>query len=163
MRIGFGYDIHRLVEGRKLYLGGVEIPYVKGLEGYSDADVLLHSICDALLGACGAGDIGERFPNTDAAYKDISSVELLKRTKEIVERRGYFVKNVDAAVSCEEPKLVPFKAAMAKVIAQILKIEEGDVNIKATTHEGLGSIGRGEAIAAQAVALVEKRAENGAR
>ncbi|MFH1406684.1 MAG: 2-C-methyl-D-erythritol 2,4-cyclodiphosphate synthase [Candidatus Omnitrophota bacterium] len=157
MKIGFGYDIHKLVQGRKLYLGGVEIPYVKGLLGHSDADVLLHALCDALLGGAGAGDIGEHFPNTDYTYKDISSIELLKKTKDIIAGKGYYVKNIDATVCCEEPKLSLFKSIMVHNIANAVGIEEKNINIKATTQEGLGSIGRSEAISAQAVVLLEEK------
>lgn len=156
MRIGFGYDIHRLVEGRQLILGGVEIPYIKGLDGYSDADVLLHAVCDALLGAAGKDDIGIHFPNNDPEFKGISSVELLKRVAAIVAREGLKIVNVDSTLVLEEPKLMPFKKRMRENISQALGIPEASVNIKATTQEGVGAIGRGEAIAAYAVASVER-------
>ncbi|MDP3786339.1 MAG: 2-C-methyl-D-erythritol 2,4-cyclodiphosphate synthase [Candidatus Omnitrophota bacterium] len=156
MRIGFGYDIHRLVEGRRLILGGVEIPYIKGLDGYSDADVLLHAVCDALLGAAGKDDIGIHFPNNDPEFKGISSVELLKRVAAIVVREGLKIVNVDSTLVLEEPKLMPFKKRMRDNISQALGIPEASVNIKATTQEGVGAIGRGEAIAAYAVASVER-------
>ncbi|MDP2942657.1 MAG: 2-C-methyl-D-erythritol 2,4-cyclodiphosphate synthase [Candidatus Omnitrophota bacterium] len=156
MRIGFGYDIHRLVEGRRLILGGVEIPYIKGLDGYSDADVLLHAVCDALLGAAGKDDIGIHFPNNDPEFKGISSVELLKRVAAIVVREGLMIINVDSTLVLEEPKLMPFKKRMRENISQALGIPEASVNIKATTQEGVGAIGRGEAIAAYAVASVER-------
>ncbi len=156
MRIGFGYDIHRLVEGRRLILGGVEIPYIKGLDGYSDADVLLHAVCDALLGAAGKDDIGIHFPNNDPEFKGISSVELLKRVAAIVVREGLKIVNVDSTLVLEEPKLMPFKKRMRENISQGLGIPEASVNIKATTQEGVGAIGRGEAIAAYAVASVER-------
>lgn len=156
MRVGLGYDIHRLVEGRKLILGGVEIPYIKGLEGYSDADVLLHAICDAILGAIGKGDIGIHFPDTDPAFKDIPSVELLDEVKETVKTSGYKIINVDSTLILEEPKLGPFKDKMKQIISHLLGVAEDMINIKATTQEGVGSIGRGEAIAAYAVVSVEE-------
>ena len=156
MKIGFGYDIHRLVEGRRLVLGGVEIPYIKGLDGYSDADVLLHAVCDALLGAAGKDDIGIHFPNNDPELKGISSVELLKRVAAIVAREGLMIVNVDSTLVLEEPKLMPFKKRMRENISRALGIPEASVNIKATTQEGVGAIGRGEAIAAYAVASVER-------
>ncbi|MCA9407050.1 MAG: 2-C-methyl-D-erythritol 2,4-cyclodiphosphate synthase, partial [Candidatus Omnitrophica bacterium] len=140
-RIGIGYDIHRLVQGRKLILGGVEIPYEKGLEGHSDADVVLHAVCDALLGAVGKGDIGEHFPNTDKQYKDISSMILLEKVYKIIEDQGYQVNNVDVMIQAEEPKLYQYKPQMRFHLAYKLAIDEELVNIKATTHEGLGSIG----------------------
>ena len=157
MRIGIGYDIHRLVEERKLFLGGVEIPYVKGLIGYSDGDVLLHAIADALLGALSLGDIGQHFPDSDPNYKDIPSREILKKASEIVASKKYTVNNVDTTVIAEEPKIYPFKDKMTENIANILGIDKSRVNIKATTNEGVGAIGKGDAIAAYAVAsLVEK-------
>ena len=156
MKIGFGYDIHRLVEGRRLVLGGVEIPYIKGLDGYSDADVLLHAVCDALLGAAGKDDIGIHFPNNDPELKGISSVELLKRVAAIVAREGLMIVNVDSTLVLEEPKLMPFKKRMRENISRALGIPEASVNIKATTQEGVGAIGRGEAVAAYAVASVER-------
>lgn len=156
IRIGIGYDIHRLVDERKLILGGVEIPAIKGLEGHSDADVVLHAVCDALLGAAGKGDIGQHFPNHDDRYKDISSKELLKTVCSILSREEWRINNVDVMVILEEPKIEPFKSRMRSSIAEVLKIEDDKVNIKATTTEGVGSLGRGEAVAAQAVALIEK-------
>ena len=156
MKIGFGYDIHRLVEGRRLVLGGVEIPYIKGLDGYSDADVVLHSVCDALLGAAGKDDIEIHFPNNDPELKGISSVELLKRVAAIVAREGLMIVNVDSTLVLEEPKLMPFKKRMRENISRALGIPEASVNIKATTQEGVGAIGRGEAVAAYAVASVER-------
>lgn len=156
MRAGLGYDIHRLVEGRKLFLGGVEIPYIKGLEGYSDADVLLHAICDAILGAMGKDDIGIHFPNNDPQFKGISSLELLHRVAELAAKEKFRIINVDSTLIMEEPKIVPFKAKMRKTIASVLGIEELRVNVKATTQEGVGAIGRGEAIAAYAIASVEE-------
>lgn len=156
MRIGLGYDIHRLIEGRKLFLGGVEIPYIKGLDGYSDADVLLHAICDAILGAMGKDDIGIHFPNDDPTLKGISSLELLHKVSVLAEKSGFRVMNIDSTLILEEPKLLPFKAKMKKTIASVLGIDEDRINVKATTQEGVGAIGRGEAIAAYAVASVEE-------
>ena len=153
-RIGIGYDIHRLVEGRKLFIGGVEIPYVKGLLGHSDGDVLLHAICDAFLGALGQGDIGELFPDSDPKYHGISSVELLKEVNALVKKKGFLVGNIDTVVIAEEPILLPFKKPIQKKIAQVLSIREENVNIKAKTNEGLDEIGEGEAIAAYAVAII---------
>jgi len=158
-KIGIGYDIHRLVEGRKLFLGGVEIPYIKGLLGHSDGDALLHAICDALLGALGEGDIGEHFPDTDPQYHNLSSVELLKAVKNLVEEKKFMIANVDTVVIAQEPKLVPFKKQIRGKIAQILDIKEDCVNIKAKTNEGLGAIGREEGIAAYAaVNIISKEA-----
>jgi len=156
MRVGLGYDIHRLIEGRKLFLGGVEIPYIKGLDGYSDADVLLHAICDAILGAMGKDDIGIHFPNDDPTLKGISSLELLHRVSVLADNSGFRIINIDSTLILEEPKLSPFKAKMKKTLASVLNIDEGRINIKATTQEGVGAIGRGEAIAAYAVASVEE-------
>lgn len=157
MKIGIGYDIHRTAEGRKLVLGGVEIPYVKGLEGHSDADALLHAICDAMLGALGEGDIGKHFPDTDPNLKDISSLILLKRVWEIVLKKKYKVSNIDAVLIAEHPRIDPFKNSMRENISQALGIDKNCVNIKATTSEGVGTIGRGEAIAAQAIILLVKK------
>lgn len=158
-RIGIGYDIHRLVDGRKLFVGGVEIPYIQGLLGHSDADVLLHAICDALLGAAGEGDIGEHFPDTDPRYGGISSRELLKTVCELVRKKGFLIANIDTVVIAQEPKLFPFKKQMQEAIAGILNIKEDCVNIKAKTNEGLGEIGRKEAIAAYAVVIISKEAK----
>ena len=157
-RTGIGYDVHRLIKGRKLILGGVEIPHDVGLEGHSDADVLVHAVCDALLGAVGRGDIGEHFPNTDPKYKNISSLVLLKRVNELVQDAGYQVSNVDCVILAEEPKLIKFKDKMRFHIAYELAIDEEFVNIKATTNEGLGFVGKKEGIAAYASVLVEKKA-----
>ena len=150
-----GYDIHRLVPDRKLVLGGEEIPYIKGLVGYSDADVLLHALCDAILGALGLGDIGEHFPNTDPKYKDISSMELLKEVGTLLDKKSHSVNNIDITLVMEEPRLSPFKERMRQNIASVLKMDVDDINIKATTNEGVGSIGRVEAIAAFAVVTLE--------
>ncbi len=155
-KVGIGYDIHRLVEGRKLMLGGVDIPYKKGLEGHSDADVVLHAICDAILGALGKGDIGEHFPNTDPKYKNISSLVLLAKVNELAQEQGYRVNNVDVVIQAEEPSLKTYKSRMRVPIAYKLAIDESCVNIKATTQEGLGAIGKGEGIAAFASVLLVK-------
>ncbi|PIU42125.1 MAG: 2-C-methyl-D-erythritol 2,4-cyclodiphosphate synthase [Candidatus Omnitrophica bacterium CG07_land_8_20_14_0_80_42_15] len=155
MRIGIGYDIHRLVPERKLILGGVEIPSIRGLLGYSDADVLLHALCDAMLGGLGLGDIGEHFPNTDPQYKDISSIVLLKKVSELVKEKSYSVNNIDITVIAEEPQLKPFKEKMKQNIARTLGMNTEDLNIKATTNEGVGYIGKAEAIAAYAVVTLK--------
>lgn len=157
MRIGIGYDIHRLVEERKLFLAGVDIPYVKGLLGYSDGDVVLHAVSDAILGALSLGDIGQHFSNTDPQYKDIPSAKILKKVLELAAQKKFSVNNVDTVIIAEEPKLFPFKERMTEELTGILGIEKDRVNIKATTNDGVGSIGRGDAIAAYAVVtLVEK-------
>ena len=156
MRIGIGYDVHRLVYGRKLVLGGVTIPFEKGLLGHSDADVLIHALCDALLGAAGLGDIGIYFPDTDKEFKDIRSIKLLAETYEMVNSKGFAISNVDSTIFAEAPKLLPYREAMQKNIAKTIKIEPDRVNIKATTFEGLGMIGKGEGIGAMcAVLLIE--------
>jgi len=152
MRVGFGFDLHRLVPGRELVLGGVAIPFEKGLLGHSDADVLLHALCDALLGAAGLGDIGQHFPDTDNALKDISSTVLVARTFRMISDKGFSVNNVDATILAEAPKLAAHCTAMEASVAKLLKIEPGHVNVKATTMEGLGVVGEGEAIAAMCVA-----------
>jgi len=156
-KIGIGYDIHRLAEGRKLILGGIEIPYERGLEGHSDADVLLHAVCDAILGALGKGDIGEHFPNTEEQYKDISSLVLLGKVNAIVEEEGYRVNNVDCVIQAEEPNLKNYKSQMCCSIASKLAVNEDAVNIKATTQEQLGAIGNKEGIAAFASVLLVKK------
>lgn len=153
-RIGFGYDIHPLTEGRKLFLGGIEIPNSRGLDGHSDADVLLHALCDALLGAAGLPDIGHLFPNTDAAYKGISSLELLREVARRLHEANYAVGNADMTLIAEAPKIAPYIDQMRSAIADALRVEPSQVGIKATTNEKLGSLGRGEGIAAHAVALV---------
>lgn len=159
MRIGQGYDVHRLVEGRKLILGGVEIPYEKGLLGHSDADVLLHAVMDALLGAAALGDIGQHFPDSDERYKGISSVELLKQVGKILQENGYLIENIDSTVIAQRPKLLPYRPQMAKNIADALGIEPDQVSVKATTEEGLGFTGAGEGISAQAIALLSSVAD----
>lgn len=155
-RVGLGYDIHRLVEGRRLFLGGIEIPYLKGLMGHSDADVLLHALCDALLGALSLGDIGELFPDTEAQYQGISSLELLKKVNSIVKEKGFLISNIDAVVVAGEPNLAPFKKNMRQSISRILDIREEAVSIKAKTNQGLGDTGRKEAIAAYVVVGVNR-------
>ncbi len=155
-RIGNGYDVHRLAAGRKLILGGVEVPHDKGLEGHSDADALCHAICDALLGAVGAGDIGHYFPDTDSQWKDISSLVLLEKVGQVVKERGYKISNTDATIVAQQPKLAPYIDQMKQNIAKALAIGPAQVNVKATTTEKLGFPGREEGIAADAVALVEK-------
>ncbi len=159
LRIGHGYDVHRLTEGRALILGGVEIPYEKGLLGHSDADVLTHAVMDALLGAAALGDIGKLFPDSDAAYKGISSIELLKRVKARLAEAGFETVNLDATILAQAPKLAPYRDEMRGNIACALDIPASRVSVKATTEEGLGFTGSGEGIAAHAVALLE-RTEN---
>ncbi len=156
MRIGNGYDVHRLVEDRKLILGGVEIPYEKGLLGHSDADVLLHAIMDALLGAAALGDIGKHFPDTDPAYKGANSMELMAHVKKLIEEQSYFIENIDCTIIAQRPKLAPYIAAMKINIARVLGIQPGQVNVKATTEEGLGFTGQGLGIAASAVCLLSE-------
>lgn len=157
MRIGHGYDVHRLVEGRKLILGGVDVPYAKGLLGHSDADVLLHAISDAILGAIGEGDIGRHFPDTDPAYKGADSIKLLQHVMGLADAKGYRVGNVDATIVAQRPKLAPFIEQMRQNIARALATDEDRVNVKATTTEELGFAGRGEGIAAYGVALLERK------
>ncbi len=155
MRIGMGYDVHRLTEGRPLIMGGVEIPYEKGLLGHSDADVLLHAVMDALLGAAAMGDIGKHFPDTDPAYRGISSLELLKRVGQLLEESYFLVENIDATIIAQAPKMRPYIDRMRQNIADVLKIDISQINVKATTEEGLGFTGSGEGISAQAVCLLE--------
>lgn len=156
MRVGMGYDVHKLVENRKLILGGVEIPYEKGLLGHSDADVLLHAIMDALLGAAALGDIGKHFPDTDEQYKGISSICLLEHVAELLEEQGFLVENIDATIIAQRPKMRPYIDQMRANIADALHIEQNQVNVKATTEEGLGFTGNGDGISSQAVCLLEK-------
>jgi 2-C-methyl-D-erythritol 2,4-cyclodiphosphate synthase len=156
MRIGHGYDVHRLVAGRKLILGGVEIPHETGLLGHSDADVLLHAICDAILGAIGEGDIGKHFPDSDPAYKGVSSITLLQHVMGLAMGKGYKIGNVDATIVAQRPKLAPFIPQMAVHISAALATEADRVNIKATTTEELGFAGRAEGMAAYSVVLLEK-------
>lgn len=155
MRVGLGYDVHKLVEGRKLILGGVEIPYEKGLLGHSDADVLVHAIMDALLGAAGLGDIGRHFPDTDPKYKGADSMVLLKEVRGLLEKKLLFVGNIDATIIAQRPKLAPYIDDMRKNIAGVLEVPEDCVNIKATTEEGLGFTGSGEGMSAQAICALE--------
>lgn len=154
MRVGMGYDVHRLVEGRDLIIGGVTIPYEKGLLGHSDADVLLHAISDALLGAAALGDIGKHFPDTDPAYKGISSVILLEKVGELLSDKGFLIENIDATIIAQAPKMRPYIDAMRENIAKALQIDVSQVNVKATTEEGLGFTGVGEGISSQAVCLL---------
>lgn len=156
IRVGFGYDVHILAEDRDLWLGGIKIAHKKGLVGHSDADVLLHAICDALLGAANLRDIGFHFPDTAGEYKDIDSKILLKRTLEVLSEKGYRVGNIDATICAEQPKINPHIPAMQKVIAEILEIDIDDISIKATTSEKVGFVGREEGFTAYAVALIEK-------
>ncbi|HWA14050.1 MAG TPA: 2-C-methyl-D-erythritol 2,4-cyclodiphosphate synthase [Burkholderiales bacterium] len=155
MRIGQGFDVHALVAGRPLVIGGVTIPYERGLLGHSDADVLLHAVCDALLGAAALGDLGRHFPDTDAAYRGADSRVLLRRVRELVEGAGFRIANVDSTIIAQAPRMAPHVAAMAANIAADLGIEAGRVNVKAKTTEKLGFTGRGEGIAAEAIALIE--------
>ncbi len=157
MRIGFGYDVHKLVEGRKLVLGGVEVSFVKGLAGHSDADVLVHAIIDALLGAAGAGDIGRHFPDSDEQYKGISSLLLLQKVRDIIAGLGYNVGNIDSVIVAQAPKLAGYISSMEENIARALEADKGIINVKATTTEGLGFAGTGEGIAAYAVAIIVKK------
>ena len=156
MRIGMGYDVHKLVEGRKLILGGVEIPYEKGLLGHSDADVLLHAIMDALLGAAALGDIGKHFPDTDPAYKGISSLKLLEHVAGLLEEHRFVIENIDATIIAQKPKMRPYIDRMRENIAAALQVDLDQINVKATTEEGLGFTGSGEGISSQAVCMLEK-------
>ena len=151
MRVGFGYDVHRLTENRKLIIGGVEIPFEKGLLGHSDADVLLHAVMDALLGAAALGDIGKHFPDTDPQYKGISSIQLLKHVGQLLDDNGYVIENIDGTIIAQRPKMRPYIDQMRENIAEALHIEVDQINVKATTEEGLGFTGTGEGISAQAV------------
>ena len=155
MRVGIGYDVHKFEEGRKLILGGVDIPFEKGLLGHSDADVLVHAVMDAILGAAGMGDIGHLFPDTDPEFEGISSIELLKSVRTLLAANNYTVGNIDAIIVAEQPKIAPFREDMITNIADALNIGEDRVNIKATTEEGLGFTGKGLGIASQAVALID--------
>ena len=155
MRIGMGYDVHKLVEGRKLIIGGVNVPYEKGLLGHSDADVLVHAIMDALLGAAALGDIGKHFPDTDAAYQGADSIMLLRHVKELLDERQYVISNIDATIIAQRPKLAAFIPDMVVTISEALCLSENQVNIKATTEEGLGFTGAGDGISSHAVCLLE--------
>lgn len=156
MRVGMGYDVHKLVEDRELILGGVTIPYEKGLLGHSDADVLLHAVMDALLGAAALGDIGKHFPDTDPQYKGISSIRLLEHVATLLDEQNYIVENIDATIIAQRPKMRPYIDTMRENVAKALKISVDQVNIKATTEEGLGFTGSGEGISSQAVCALEK-------
>ena len=156
-KIGFGYDVHKLVKGRKLILGGVEIPHSKGLLGHSDADALLHSICDAILGALAQGDIGKHFPDTDKKYKGISSVKLLSAVSKILEQKSAKVVNIDTTIVAEKPKLAGYTDKMRKNISKTLKISSDKISVKATTQNGLGFIGKGEGITSFAIVLLERK------
>ncbi len=156
-RIGFGYDVHRLEEGYDLWLGGIKIPYEKGLAGHSDADVLLHAICDALLGAAALGDIGVHFPPTDMAYKGIDSKILLKKTCELIRQAGYEIGNIDATIAAEAPKINPHIPQMKMIMAEVMGLTSGEISIKATTTERLGFVGHLEGMEAYATALIVKR------
>jgi 2-C-methyl-D-erythritol 2,4-cyclodiphosphate synthase len=158
MRIGNGYDVHRLVENRKLILGGVDIPFEKGLLGHSDADVLIHAIMDALLGALALGDIGKHFPDNDESYKGISSISLLEKVMEIINKEGYQIGNIDAIIVAQKPKLAPYILEMRENIAKACSINLNQISIKATTEEGLGFTGNGEGISSYAVVLLENKA-----
>jgi len=155
MRVGMGYDVHRLVLNRKLVLGGITIPYEKGLSGHSDADVLVHAICDALLGAAGLGDIGVHFPDTDPQYRDIYSIVLLDRTHQILRQKGFAIINVDTTIFAQAPKLSPYREAMQQKLSETLHLESHCINIKATTTEGLGLIGNNDGIGAMGIVLID--------
>ncbi len=154
MRVGMGYDVHRLTEGRNLVMGGVKIPYEKGLLGHSDADVLLHAVMDALLGAAALGDIGKHFPDSDPAYKGISSIVLLEKVGGLIAEKGFLIENIDATIIAQAPKMRPFIDRMRENIAEALGLDTDYVNVKATTEEGLGFTGKGEGIAAQAICML---------
>ena len=156
-RIGLGYDVHPLSEGRRLMLGGIEVPYKLGAEGHSDADVLLHALVDALLGAVAAGDIGHYFPDTDPKYKDISSAILLQETWKMIQDRGYELVNLDAVIQIERPRLAPYIERISEHIATLMSVSREQVSVKATRGEGLGFVGRGEGIAAQVIIMIEQR------
>jgi 2-C-methyl-D-erythritol 2,4-cyclodiphosphate synthase len=155
-RCGIGYDLHRLAEGRKLMIGGVEVPFERGSVGHSDGDVLSHALCDALLGAAGLGDIGTHFPDTDPHWKGVSSLLFLEHARQLLDERKLRIANIDAVIICERPKLGPHFPAMRAALAKALRISPEQVNLKAKTNEGTGKIGRGEAIAAQVIATVEQ-------
>ncbi|MCM8778376.1 MAG: 2-C-methyl-D-erythritol 2,4-cyclodiphosphate synthase [Candidatus Omnitrophica bacterium] len=156
MKVGLGYDIHRLVKGRRLFLGGMEIPFEKGLLGHSDGDVILHAISDALLGAIGKGDIGEYFPNTEEKYKNITSRKILAKVFHMVKNDGFRVKNLDITLIAQEPKILPYKKGIKENIGRILEISVDNINLKATTNEGIGLVGKGQAIACFAVVMLNK-------
>jgi 2-C-methyl-D-erythritol 2,4-cyclodiphosphate synthase len=155
MKVGFGFDVHRLTSGRKLWLGGIEIPHSKGAEGHSDADVIIHAICDALLGAANLGDIGKHFPDTSNEFKDIDSKILLKRVCSLLSKHNYTIGNIDTTLCLQAPKIADHIPSMKKTLASVMEIDEGKISIKATTNEGLGFIGREEGVSCYAVALIE--------
>ena len=157
MRVGIGYDVHQLIAGRKLWLGGVEVPHSKGLLGHSDADVLIHAICDALLGAAALGEIGKHFPDKDPQYKDIDSKILLRKCGELLEKKGYYIINIDSIVVAQQPKVGPFIPQMRQVMADILNIDIDQISVKATTTERLGFEGREEGISSQAIVLIDNQ------
>jgi 2-C-methyl-D-erythritol 2,4-cyclodiphosphate synthase len=157
MRVGIGYDVHRLVQGRPLILGGVTIPYEMGLMGHSDADVLVHAACDALLGAAGLGDLGGHFPDSDEDYRGIYSIELLKRCRQLIREKGFGIVNLDGVIMAQAPKLSPYRKDMERTLAEALGVPTDCINVKATTTEGLGFVGRQEGIAAQCVVLIHGR------
>ena len=159
MRIGQGYDVHRLAQGRRLILGGVDIPYEKGLLGHSDADVLVHAVMDALLGAAALGDIGQHFPDTDPAYEGISSIALLEKVGELLDGKGYVIENIDSTIIAQRPKLASYRPRMAENIAKALRVDVSRVSVKATTEEGLGFTGNGEGISSQAIVLLTEAAD----
>lgn len=156
MRVGIGYDVHKLISGRKLILGGVHIPYEKGLLGHSDADVLIHAIMDSILGACALGDIGKHFPDTKEEYKGIDSLKLLKEVSKLIMEKNYKIVNIDSIIIAQSPKMAPYIETMKENISNILGIHENQINIKATTEEGLGFTGRKEGIAAQSICMIEE-------
>lgn len=157
MKIGFGYDVHQIVEGRKMIIGGVEIPSEKGLLGHSDADVLVHAIMDSILGALGLGDIGKHFPDTDMKYKDISSIDLLSKVYKLMDKSGYKIGNIDGTIVAQEPKMAPHIESMKKIISSTLEMSMEDLNIKATTTEWLGFVGKEEGISSYSVSLLKKK------
>ncbi len=157
MRIGFGYDVHRFAEGHELWLGGIKIPHYRGLKGHSDADVLIHAICDALLGAAALGDIGKHFPDTDDAFKDIDSKILLSKTNDLISAAGYRIQNIDSTIALQTPKIAPYIEDIRKTLSGILRIETGQVSVKATTTEHLGFEGREEGVSAYAVVLLDQK------
>lgn len=156
MRVGMGYDVHRLTENRKLILGGVEIPYEKGLLGHSDADVLVHAVMDALLGAASLGDIGMHFPDTDPEYEGVSSIELLRHVGKLLDEKGYIIENIDATIIAQKPKMRTYIDEMRRNMAEVLGLDEEQINVKATTEEGMGFTGTGDGISSQAICAIEK-------
>lgn len=156
MRVGIGYDVHKLVNGRKLILGGVHIPYEKGLLGHSDADVLIHAIMDSILGACALGDIGKHFPDTKEEYKGIDSLKLLKEVSKLIMEKNFKIVNIDSIIIAQSPKMAPYIETMKENISNVLGIHQNQINIKATTEEGLGFTGRKEGIAAQSICMIEE-------